>query len=148
MSEPATDDRSRSGIEPVKETTRAGIEPAKEEVFTALGFASKMAIEHGSADIPTIDDPSTSAFTFRVIFLGSIWAIFYASADTVFSFRTNPFNFPPAIVNVLVYPMGTFLAKLLPTRFLNPGPFTLKEHFLITIIAGTAGGIPPGALKK
>jgi hypothetical protein len=40
--------------------------------------------------------------------------------------------------------MGTVLCKLLPSGILNPGPFTLKEHFLITVISGTAGGLPHG----
>lgn len=44
--------------------------------------------------------------------------------------------------------MGVFMAAILPRRamggFLNPGPFSVKEHVLIYIIAGSAGGLPYG----
>lgn len=40
--------------------------------------------------------------------------------------------------------MGIFMASTLPRGFLNPGPFTVKEHVLIFIIAGAAGGLPYG----
>lgn len=40
--------------------------------------------------------------------------------------------------------MGLFLASTLPRGgWLNPGPFTIKEHVLITVIAG-AGGVAYG----
>jgi hypothetical protein len=45
--------------------------------------------------------------------------------------------------------MGIFLEKTLPIGFFNPGnislilgPFTVKEHVLIYVIAGSAGGLP------
>ncbi|KAI8911443.1 OPT oligopeptide transporter protein-domain-containing protein, partial [Gorgonomyces haynaldii] len=40
--------------------------------------------------------------------------------------------------------MGIFMAYAFPRGFLNPGPFSVKEHVLIYIIAGAAGGLPYG----
>ncbi|KAJ3310940.1 hypothetical protein HDV04_004546 [Boothiomyces sp. JEL0838] len=95
------------------------------------------------------DDPNTPALTIRTLVLGTIWAIFLALANCLFTFRANPFVIPNALATLLAYPMGVFLAAVLPDveifgHSLNPGPFTVKEHALITIIASSAGGQPYG----
>ncbi|ORY45728.1 OPT superfamily oligopeptide transporter [Rhizoclosmatium globosum] len=68
--------------------------------------------------VPQTDDPSTPAFTFRSVLLANIALI-------------------------LSYPMGLFLAAVLPSGALNPGPFSMKEHVLIYIMASCAG-VPYG----
>ncbi|KAJ3276094.1 hypothetical protein HDV01_006264 [Terramyces sp. JEL0728] len=95
------------------------------------------------------DDPDTPALTFRTLLLGCIWAVFLALANCLFTFRANPFIIPNALATLLAYPMGIFMAAVLPDVqvfgfSLNPGPFTVKEHALITIIASSAGGQPYG----
>ncbi|KAJ3310399.1 hypothetical protein HDV04_005057 [Boothiomyces sp. JEL0838] len=95
------------------------------------------------------DDPSTPAFTFRVVLLGCIWAVFYGVSNALFSFRSNFFTIPNALSILLSYPIGVFFAAVLPDVEiagikLNPGPFTVKEHALISIIANAAGGLPTG----
>ena len=53
------------------------------------------------------------------------------------------------LAQLLAYPIGRFLAQILPTRTfqqfgnrwqfsLNPVPFTIKEHCIIATMAGTA----------
>jgi hypothetical protein len=46
------------------------------------------------------------------------------------------------VVQLLVYPIGCFWAKAMPTKIfntvglqwtLNPGPFTIKEHAVVTV---------------
>jgi OPT oligopeptide transporter protein len=93
---------------------------------------------------PQEDDTETPAFTFRSVFLGCIWAIFLASCNVLFSFRTNAFVVPTGLSQLISYPMGLFLARVLPKGFFNPGPFSVKEHVLIYVIAGSAGGLPYG----
>ena len=95
------------------------------------------------------DDPSTPAFTFRTVFLGCLWALGLGLASGILSFRANPPTIPGAMVILLAYPMGVFLAAVLPkaTIFgieLNPGKFTVKEHALISVIANSANGLPFG----
>ncbi|ORY32760.1 OPT superfamily oligopeptide transporter, partial [Rhizoclosmatium globosum] len=79
------------------------------------------------------------------VLLGSLWVVALSFANTVLSFRTVAFGIGPNIALILSYPMGLFLAAVLPTSipWLNPGPFTVKEHVLIYIQA-SCGGIPYG----
>lgn len=93
---------------------------------------------------PQTDDPSMPAFTFRSLLIGSIWAVFLSGANILFSFRTNWFTVPSGLAQLLAHPMGVFLARILPSGILNPGPFTAKEHVLIYVIASSAGGLPWG----
>ncbi|KAJ3339605.1 hypothetical protein HDU91_000990, partial [Kappamyces sp. JEL0680] len=97
-----------------------------------------------AAAVTKEDNPDTPALTFRTLFLGIIWAIFLAIANAIFSFRTNYFIIPSTLALLLAYPMGLFLAAVLPRGILNPGPFSVKEHALIYIIANAAGGLPYG----
>eukprot|EP00842_Homolaphlyctis_polyrhiza_P005393 jgi/Hompol1/5855/HPOL_001026-RA len=109
------------------------------------------AEEYTAAIVPTDDNTDTYSFTFRVVLLGTLWAVALSFANAIFLFRTNPFQISTTVTALLVYPMGIFLARITPdwsfeiagTRiYLNPGPFNIKEHVLIYIIAGSAGGPP------
>ncbi|KAJ3331689.1 hypothetical protein HDU76_002491 [Blyttiomyces sp. JEL0837] len=91
------------------------------------------------AVIPTTDDPTIPALTFRVWLLGTFFAVVLAFLNTLFTFRSNTFIVNPFIGVLLSYPLGHFLSYALPKRtFLNPGPFNLKEHTLIYVFASTA----------
>ncbi|KAJ3018338.1 UNVERIFIED_CONTAM: hypothetical protein HDU68_011215 [Siphonaria sp. JEL0065] len=97
--------------------------------------------------VPQTDDPNTPAFTFRAMFLGTLFAVLIAFANGALSFRTVAVAVPPVVATILSYPMGIFLAKVLPSGFLNPGPFSLKEHVLIYVMCSTSnanGGLPYG----
>eukprot|EP00250_Pteridium_aquilinum_P015582 c22654_g4_i1 orf=2-361(-) len=63
-----------------------------------------------------------------------------------FGYRTEPLTITQITVQVAAVPIGRFMALTLPTRrfrvpftsqtfSLNPGPFNIKEHVLITIFA-------------
>ncbi|ORY37108.1 OPT superfamily oligopeptide transporter [Rhizoclosmatium globosum] len=95
--------------------------------------------------VPQTDDPSTPAFTFRSVLLGTIWITLLSFANTALSFRTVAFGIGANVALILSYPMGLFLAAVLPKSIplLNPGPFSLKEHVLIYIMA-SCGGVPYG----
>ena len=119
-------------------------EDAAIETEDALATDEKMAADFTVALTPQTDDPHTPAFTFRSVLLGSFWGVLLACANILFSFRTNAFSVPTGMAQLLSYPMGIFLAYILPRGILNPGPFSIKEHVLIYIIAGSAGGLPYG----
>ncbi|KAJ3126476.1 hypothetical protein HK100_010229 [Physocladia obscura] len=89
--------------------------------------------------VPQTDDPSTPALTFRSIFLGTLWAAGLSFANTVLAFRTGPFAVSANIAVILSYPLGVSLAAVLPSGILNPGPFSVKEHVLIYIMASCSG---------
>jgi hypothetical protein len=45
------------------------------------------------------------------------------------------------VAQLLTFPLGRLMARFLPTiriygHSLNPGPFTIKEHVVVTIMAG------------
>ncbi|KAI9324515.1 OPT oligopeptide transporter protein-domain-containing protein [Obelidium mucronatum] len=93
--------------------------------------------------VPQSDDPSTPAFTFRAVFLGTLWVVLLSFANTALSFRTNAFSVGANVALILTYPLGIIMASILPSGFLNPGPFSMKEHVLIYIVA-SCGGQPYG----
>lgn len=95
--------------------------------------------------IPTSDNPDAPALTIRVIILGTFWCIVLGLSNSILAFRTNTFEIPTFVATLISYPLGILLHKTLPQKKvhilglgidLNPGPFGIKEHVLITIIAG------------
>ena len=51
---------------------------------------------------------------------------------------------PSSVVALLGYPIGILMAKVIPHGIFNPGPFTIKEHALLTVLASAAGGVAYG----
>ncbi|KAK3842640.1 MAG: OPT family small oligopeptide transporter [Linnemannia gamsii] len=94
-----------------------------------------------AAIVSNKDDPTLPVMTFRYFFM----AIFFASAlsfcNQFFWFRTNPLTLSTLVVQLVAYPLGRFLARVLPTGPLNPGPFNIKEHVLVALTANCAGSI-------
>ncbi|KAF9958302.1 hypothetical protein BGZ72_000614 [Mortierella alpina] len=98
------------------------------------------------ASVPPTDDPTLPTRTFRAWFLGIFFTIVLAFVNQFFWFRDNPLTIRVLVAQLLAYPLGRILARILPTRTfsifgykfsLNPGPFNIKEHVLITIMANT-----------
>ncbi|KAJ8762461.1 hypothetical protein K2173_007900 [Erythroxylum novogranatense] len=108
-------------------------------------------IEQVRLTVPTHDDPSLPVWTFRMWFLGILSCVVLAFLNTFFSYRTEPLTISMISVQVATLPIGRFMAKVLPkTKFqipgfgdrefsLNPGPFNVKEHVLISIFANVGG---------
>ncbi|KAJ2995509.1 hypothetical protein HDV02_000681 [Globomyces sp. JEL0801] len=88
-------------------------------------------------------------FTLRVAIIGTLWVAFLSCSSGVLSFRATPVYIPATFATLFAYPMGVFLATILPKKKilsinLNPGPFHFKEHVLIYVMASCATGIPYG----
>ncbi|KAL7249048.1 hypothetical protein ACSBR1_011250 [Camellia fascicularis] len=77
--------------------------------------------------------------------------VFLAFVNQFFGYRENQLYISSVSAQILMLPIGKFMANTLPDkkiwvpftkwRFsLNPGPFTLKEHVLITIFANSGSG--------
>ncbi|KAL3514300.1 hypothetical protein ACH5RR_027017 [Cinchona calisaya] len=102
------------------------------------------------------DDPSLPVWTFRMWFLGLLSCCLLSFLNTFFSYRTEPLTITLISAQVATLPLGRFLAKVLPkTKFripgfgsrqlsLNPGPFNMKEHALISIFANTGSSFGNG----
>lgn len=101
-------------------------------------------VEEVALVVPETDDPSLPVMTFRAWFLGISSCVLLIFLNTFFTFRTQPLTISAILMQIAVLPVGRFMAAVLPTkeygvlgwRFtLNPGPFNMKEHVIITIFA-------------
>ena len=103
-------------------------------------------VEQVAFTVSTEDDPSIPVWTFRMWFLGLLSCSLLSFMNQFFSYRTEPLVITQISVQVAALPLGRFMASALPKRrfrvpllgkqvSLNPGPFNMKEHVLITIFA-------------
>ncbi|CAM8985294.1 unnamed protein product [Rhodiola kirilowii] len=103
-------------------------------------------IEEVKLTVPITDDPNLPALTFRTWVLGIITCATLAFVNQFFGYRQNYLNLTTITAQILVLPAGRIMAKSLPSDnfkvpflnsplTLNPGPFNIKEHVLITIFA-------------
>jgi OPT family oligopeptide transporter len=114
-------------------------------------------IEEVRLTVTNTDDPTLPVWTFRMWFLGLISCSLLSFLNQFFSYRTEPLVITQITVQVATLPIGHFLAKVLPkTRFglpgcgsarfsLNPGPFNMKEHVLISIFANAGSAFGSGS---
>ncbi|KAF3535784.1 hypothetical protein F2Q69_00025431 [Brassica cretica] len=114
-------------------------------------------IEEVRLTVTNTDDHTLPVWTFRMWFLGLISCALLSFLNQFFSYRTEPLVITQITVQVATLPIGHFLAKVLPktqfgipgfgsTRFsLNPGPFNMKEHVLISIFANAGSAFGSGS---
>jgi OPT family small oligopeptide transporter len=68
--------------------------------------------------------------------LGIIFSCLLSFVNQFFWYRQNALTLSPLVVQLLSYPLGKLMEKVIPTsKFFNPGPFNMKEHVLITTMA-------------
>ncbi|KAI9432319.1 OPT oligopeptide transporter [Lactarius indigo] len=96
--------------------------------------------------VANTDDPEMPASTLRAWVIGIIWAILVPGINQFFFFRYPSVNLTSIVPLLVSFPIGKAWARYIPnvTLFgveLNPGPFTIKEHVIITIMA-SVGSIP------
>ncbi|KAF2306061.1 hypothetical protein GH714_010799 [Hevea brasiliensis] len=101
-------------------------------------------IEEVALVVPETDDPTLPVMTFRAWFLGLTSCVLLIFLNTFFTYRTQPLTISAILMQIGVLPIGKFMARTLPTKeykifgwgfTLNPGPFNIKEHVIITIFA-------------
>lgn len=108
-------------------------------------------VEEVALTVPTTDDPNMPVFTFRMWTLGLLSCIILAFLNQFFSYRTEPLGISAVSAQIASLPLGRLMAAVLPTRkfrvpfttwewSMNPGPFNIKEHVLITIFANAGAG--------
>lgn len=109
-------------------------------------------IEEVRLTVSNHDDPTLPVWTFRMWTLGILSCFLLSFINTFFSYRTEPLTLSMISVQIATLPIGRFMAKTLPnTKFripgfgdrefsLNPGPFNVKEHVLISIFANVSSG--------
>ncbi|KAK0475963.1 oligopeptide transporter [Armillaria luteobubalina] len=95
--------------------------------------------------VANTDDPSIPASTLRSWVLGLIWAIIIPGLNQFFFFRYPSVTVTGIVAQLLVFPIGRTWARIVPNwkifgLSLNPGPFSIKEHVLVTIMASVGSG--------
>ncbi|CAM6099874.1 unnamed protein product [Calypogeia fissa] len=109
-------------------------------------------IEEVNLTVENTDDPTLPVWTFRMWFMGLLSCVILALLNQFFSYRTEPLGISALTAQIVALPLGRLMERALPkrvffkgTRFawsLNPGPFNMKEHCLITIFANAGAGGP------
>ncbi|XP_059073909.1 oligopeptide transporter 5 [Cryptomeria japonica] len=143
------------GIELVKDRVTSGVEFEMKEKMMENGseieVPDQSPIEQVALTVPVTDDPTLPVLTFRTWFLGIICCASLAFLNQFFGYRTIALTISSVAAQIAVLPVGRFMAAVLPTKELyipgtkwsfsmNPGPFNMKEHVLITIFASAGSG--------
>lgn len=114
-------------------------------------------IEEVRLTVTNTDDPTLPVWTFRMWFLGLLSCVMLSFLNQFFAYRTEPLVITQITVQVASLPIGHFMAAVLPkAKFrlpgfgsrqfsLNPGPFNMKEHVLITIFANAGSAFGSGS---
>ncbi|KAJ6326552.1 hypothetical protein OIU78_013618 [Salix suchowensis] len=100
--------------------------------------------------VPTTDDSSLPVLTFRMWVLGTLSCVLLSFLNQFFWYRTEPLSITAISAQIAVVPLGRLMAEKITDRVflkgtrweftLNPGPFNVKEHVLITIFANSGAG--------
>lgn len=90
--------------------------------------------------VANTDDPDIPVATVRSWVIGLVWAILIPGVNQFFFFRYPSVTITGIVAQLLAFPVGRAWAAAMPNirifgHDLNPGPFTIKEHVLITIMA-------------
>ncbi|GAA5877802.1 hypothetical protein JCM16303_000242 [Sporobolomyces ruberrimus] len=109
------------------------------------------------ASVSNIDDPEMPVLTFRVWLIGILLCVVISALNCFFDLRYPAPLVLPIVTQIISYPLGKLLARVIPTvdfRFprilqrlclpdkvsLNPGPFNIKEHTLLVVMASASTG--------
>ncbi|KAK9075241.1 hypothetical protein SSX86_003562 [Deinandra increscens subsp. villosa] len=100
--------------------------------------------------VPKTDDPTVPVLTFRMWVLGITTCVLLSFVNQFYWYRTEPLSIGSIAAQVAVVPIGHLMARTITERVffkgrrfeftLNPGPFNIKEHVLITIFANSGAG--------
>lgn len=94
--------------------------------------------------VANTDDTTIPCGTLRAWIIGLICAVIVPGLNQFFFFRFPSVTISSLVAQLVSFPIGLFLARFTPKWKvlgveLNPGPFSVKEHVLITTMATVAG---------
>lgn len=126
------------------ESDRYSTSRAESRNSTAIDFDDESPYPEVRAAVASIDDPSMPVNTFRMWFMGILFVILVTGLNQIFGMRYPSVYITGIVIQLISLPIGKGLEKLLPTtRFntfghvwsFNPGPFSIKEHVCVTVMA-------------
>ncbi|KAF8379766.1 hypothetical protein HHK36_029215 [Tetracentron sinense] len=107
-------------------------------------------IKQVALTVPITDDPSLPVLTFRMWVLGTLSCVLLSFLNQFFWYRKEPLTITAISAQIAVVPLGRLMASMITERVffkgtrweftMNPGPFNVKEHVLITIFANSGAG--------
>ncbi|KAL7003645.1 oligopeptide transporter 6 [Sarracenia purpurea var. burkii] len=107
-------------------------------------------IKQVDVTVPKTDDPTLPVLTFRMWVLGLASCVILSFVNQFFWYRAEPLTVSSISAQIAVVPLGHLMARTITKRVfyqgtpfefsLNPGPFNIKEHVLITIFANSGAG--------
>ncbi|CAN6651578.1 oligopeptide transporter 1 [Trichomonascus vanleenenianus] len=97
------------------------------------------------ASVPNRDDPSIPHNTLRMWTLGMLMTTLGCALNVLFSLHAPVFQISPFVSAIAAWPLGRLWDRFIPNKkifgiHLNPSPFNIKEHALITIMANVSFG--------
>jgi OPT family small oligopeptide transporter len=96
-----------------------------------------------------VEDGGEPANTLRAWILGLFFVTITGGVNMLLSMRSPAVSIPAVVTQLLAYPVGCFWARIMPARkfntygvvwSLNPGPFNIKEHTVVTLMASVTYG--------
>ncbi|KIJ29321.1 hypothetical protein M422DRAFT_269273 [Sphaerobolus stellatus SS14] len=109
-----------------------------ENEYLVTDYARDIAVKV----LSTQDDPSQPALTFRFWFLGLGLSAFGSVLAQIYYFKPQTVSVAQLFLLLVSYVLGNLMAVGIPTRgwfrYLNPGPFNIKEHTGLIIMCSTA----------
>ncbi|KAE9401758.1 OPT superfamily oligopeptide transporter [Gymnopus androsaceus JB14] len=92
--------------------------------------------------LSTRDDYELPVVTFRMLFLGLGFSAFGSVLAQLYYFKPQTLSVSESFLLIVIYFIGKAWEKCLPShglfRYINPGPFNIKEHGAALIMAFTA----------
>ncbi|KAK4792429.1 hypothetical protein SAY86_022864 [Trapa natans] len=143
------------GVEAPPQSSMISSDP--EKAGGSISDEDASPIEQVRLTVLNTDDPTLPVWTFRMWFLGLISCCLLSFLNQFFAYRTEPLVITQITIQVATLPIGRFLAAFLPTATfrlpglgerefsVNPGPFNMKEHVLISIFANAGSAFGSGS---
>ncbi|AGO10609.1 AaceriABR156Wp [[Ashbya] aceris (nom. inval.)] len=101
------------------------------------------------AAVPSFDDTTMLQNTVRMWTIGLVMATLGSAINMLFSMHSPTMSVSTFVTSMLAWPIGQAWYRFVPNvrlfgplggPYLNPGPFSLKEHALITVMGNIAFG--------
>ncbi|KAG2680726.1 hypothetical protein I3843_11G112200 [Carya illinoinensis] len=144
------DDKDQDPAAVPSSSSQAMEAKSKSEVEEEQEQEENSPVKQVALTVPTTDDPSLPVLTFRMWVLGALSCILLSFLNQFFWYRTEPLTITAISAQIAVVPLGQLMAAKITDRVffkgsrweftLNPGPFNVKEHVLITIFANSGAG--------
>ncbi|KII86297.1 hypothetical protein PLICRDRAFT_177860 [Plicaturopsis crispa FD-325 SS-3] len=143
--ENALDDDLSLDAEKIAAVTGAQFDDPNLDKEHLVSFDDESPYPEVRSAVANTDDPSMPVTSLRTWVIGLAWAIVVPGLNQFFFFRFPSVSVTGIVAQLLSFPMGKAAARYLPNKTifgvsLNPGPFTVKEHVLITIMASVGAG--------